>query len=143
MPRILHHPDVPLSRWQAFRESSFSMAIKEVIDRDKIGMQPGFVPLARGVAVASNHLLQRAGYDPNTCRLSGFDIEFDFGFTCLSAYKVGRYRGKNLWAVVRGSRGWPIQRILVHQFGSTPVVARHHKAAMQLAIHYHKHRLRH
>jgi hypothetical protein len=54
------HPNVPLADWQAFRKECWPSTIKEVIDRSEIKLPDWFVPLARGIAIASDHLLHRA-----------------------------------------------------------------------------------
>jgi hypothetical protein len=137
MRYVVGHPNVPLEDWQTFCQKVSPFLIKQVIERDKLEMAPFMVPLARGVGMASSYLLHKAGYNSRT-RLPGlrksslrcFDLVTN-NQPVLRVRNVGRHRGRSLWAVLRlGSRC----DILVHQFGSTPIVAADHRAAMQLAI---------
>ena len=58
------HPNVALSDWHSFREGFPPRPISEVIDRSEILLPDWFVPLARGVAIASKDLLHSAAYYP-------------------------------------------------------------------------------
>jgi hypothetical protein len=54
------HPDVSLSDWRTFVRECPSDLIVELIDRSEIGLPDWFVPLARGVGIASDALLRKA-----------------------------------------------------------------------------------
>ena len=77
------HASIPLSEWQAFRDAPPRNLVEEVIDRSKTKLPEYCVPLARGVAVASDALLAGAGYS-------------------------GGYQRPRRWQPLRGdcSRGW-------------------------------------
>ena len=55
------HPDVSLSDWQTFVRECPSDLIAELIDRSEIGLPDWFVPLARGVGIASDALTSQSG----------------------------------------------------------------------------------
>ncbi len=70
------HPNVTLSDWQAFvawQKSRVSPSpIEEVVDRNETGCLPDwFVPLARGIAIASDDLLREAGHHHGMYRPRG------------------------------------------------------------------------
>jgi hypothetical protein len=56
------HAEMPLSDWKAFRDAPPRDLIEEVIDRSETDLPEYCAPLARGVAVASNSLLQKVGH---------------------------------------------------------------------------------
>jgi hypothetical protein len=56
------HDDIPRSDWEAFRDAPPRDLIDEVIDRSETELLDYCVPLARGVGVASDSLLDKAGY---------------------------------------------------------------------------------
>jgi hypothetical protein len=66
------HPDAPLSDWTTFKRDFSPYQIEEVIDRSNIQLPCWFVPLARGIAIPSPHLLSRAGYRPGSRRAKGW-----------------------------------------------------------------------
>ena len=85
---VVAHPHIPLSGWQTFRKEFSPYLIKEVIDRSEIKLPDWFVPLARGVAIASDHLLHRAGYRPGSYRPRGWrKTECDVFIKCPVADK--------------------------------------------------------
>jgi hypothetical protein len=55
------HPDVSLSDWQTFVRECPSDLIAELIDWSEIGLPDWFVPLARGVGIASDALTSQSG----------------------------------------------------------------------------------
>ena len=69
-------PDVSLKDWKSFvdwqksRISAFP--IDEVIDRNDAKLPDWFVPLARGVAIASDELLGQAGHSHGIHRPRGW-----------------------------------------------------------------------
>jgi hypothetical protein len=134
------HPDVPLSDWTTFKRDYSPFRIEEVIDRSQIKLPDRIVPLARGIAVASPHLLKRAGYRPSSRRPRGWykrhcDVFCKaIGSDCLI---VRGYHGHHLWHIERnGSPGRPHghpNMTLVHLFGSAPILTRNYQSAMYLA----------
>jgi hypothetical protein len=134
------HPDITLSDWKAFRKEFSPHLIEEVIDRSEIKLPGRFVPLARGVAIPSSYLLGRAGYRPGSNRARGWrkthcDVFLkDIGPDSLI---VRGYCGQPLWQIERNGsttrpHGHP-NKTLVHNFGSTPIVARNYQSATYLA----------
>jgi hypothetical protein len=69
--RDLQHPDVSLSDWTTFRREVSPFLVEKVLDRGAY-IPAWFVPLARGVAVASPHLMARTGYRPGARRTRGW-----------------------------------------------------------------------
>ena len=139
------HPHVPQSDWQTFRKEFSPYLIKEVIDRSEITLPDWFVPLARGVAIASDHLLQKAGYRPGSYRPRGwrktaFDVfikrpmaDKDMSFANLT---VRQYDNQSWWTIERyreGRKYEEITDVLVFDFGSTPIFCWNYQSAMRLA----------
>jgi len=140
MFRDERHPDVSLSDWTTFRREFSSYLIEEVIDRNAIKLLDRFLPLARGIAIPSSYLLNKAGYRIGSHRARGWckphcDVLWkDIGPDSLV---VRGYCGQPLWAVERnGPTGRPHRHqnmALVHGFGSTPILTRTYQAATYLA----------
>jgi hypothetical protein len=134
------HPDTPLSDWATFKRDFSRYQIEEVIDRSQIQLPDRIVPLARGIAVASPHLLSRAGYRSRSRRPKGW-YKCHGEVFCKDmgpdALIVRGYSGNSFWHVERkGSPSRPhgySNMTLVHQFGSTPILARSYQAATYLA----------
>jgi hypothetical protein len=110
------HPDVALSDWQSFRTDFPPRLIREVIDRSEIQLPDWFVPLARGVAIASDPLLHRAGYYPGAKRPPGWRKKYcDLatktgvpGEDGLPATLAARQYANQLW--------WTVERFRAGQF---------------------------
>ena len=130
------HPDVPLSDWETFRREVSPYQIDEVLDRSQTKLPDRIVPLARGIAIASRHLLSRAGYRPGSRRPRGWYKCHDGAYR-KDDLTVRGYNESSLWHIERnGSLSRPhgySNMALVHQFGSTPILARTCQAAMHLA----------
>lgn len=134
------HPNVSLKDWKAFKKEFSPYLIKEVIDRSAIQLPHWLLPLARGIAIPSSHLLRVAGYSAGSYGAGGWckphcDVLWkDIGPDSLL---VRGYRGQPLWWIERnGSRGRRHNHpnmTLVHLFGSTPIVTRNYQAATHLA----------
>ena len=132
------HPDVSLSDWEAFRKEFSPFLIEEVLDRSAVDMPNWFVPLARGAATPSKHLLHVAGYRPGSHRKRGWrkpnreKLFKDFGPDRVEVLRCGP-----LWRIERdGSLLRPhlqINLTLAHIFGSTPILARSYQSATYLA----------
>ena len=143
------HPDVSLAEWRACQKEFPPDLIAEVIDRSRIGLPDWFVPLARGVAIASNALLRDAGHRNGMYRPRGwvnynvdmFRWMIDWDPNNARWLLVRQCNNQGLWTIER----WRKKRthgnadeVLVHEFGSTPIFTRSYQAAMRLAIHCHK-----
>jgi hypothetical protein len=143
------HPDVTLSDWQCFLASKKFceefplLLIDEVADRDECGCLPNwFVPLARGVVIASDELLRRAGHHHGRHRPRGWrEISPDCYWLatgwkapfCRDALVVRRCDKHEWWAIQRRVAG--VREVLVFNFGSTPIFTRGYASAMRLAMH--------
>ena len=141
------HPNITLSEWEAFKtsEAARQSLSTEVIARTDSCIAPWFVPLARGMAVASHTLLRRVGYRPGKACPSGwweqspdyFLLRIRFGCFLM----VRECDETNLWTV---ERLWAERRhvdddeVLVHEFGSTPIVTRNPYSSMLLAVYCHE-----
>lgn len=143
------HPHIPLSDWQTFRKEFSPYLIKEVIDRSEITLPHWFVPLARGIAIASDHLLHRAGYRPGSYRPRGWrKTAVDVFIKCPVADKdmnfanlaVRQYADQSWWTIERyreGRKYEEITDVLVFDFGSTPIFCWNYQSAMRLAEYCH------
>src|SRR5271170_5622186 len=58
----VEYPNVTVSDWETFHKDFPRSLIDEVIDRNEARLPNWFLPLARGVAIASDELLRQAGY---------------------------------------------------------------------------------
>lgn len=122
-----------------------SNVIREVIDRSKIKLPEWFVPLARGVAFASDTLLREAGYRrPSECPSGWRQTECDVFIKSAAADKdisfatltVRQYANKSWWTVerCRDDRKYEnLTDVLVFDFGSTPIFCWDYQSAMLLA----------
>jgi hypothetical protein len=133
------HPDVSLADWSTFRSEFSPYLFEEILDRSSVGLPDWFMPLARGAAIPSLHLLQRAGYRPGSHRARGWlkppkgDVWKDYGRDCLVIL-----RAQPLWRIELNnlSLGRPHNHsgmTLVHIFGSTPIFTRNYQSATHLA----------
>jgi hypothetical protein len=132
------HPNVALSDWETFRREFSPLLIKEVLNRKDVRTPDWEVPLARGYAIASSLLLQRAA---NQCGMH-FLLEWRQGKmyfvreTGPHELFVTQYYNQDLWAI---SRRLPVlsmqerDETLVFVFGSTPMLTRDYQSAMNLA----------
>jgi hypothetical protein len=137
MFRDEQHPDVSLSDWTAFQRGFSPYLCEAVMDRYEISVPKWFVPLARGVAIASPALLRRAGYLPGMHRHRGWhemltgilkrDIDLDSHLT------VRNLLGGGLWTIEHWGSTTPFAETLVFRFGSTPVFTRNPQSATYLA----------
>ena len=144
------HPNVTLEDWQAFIHWQNSLKgfpsrlIDEMIDRDEARLPKWFVPLARGVAIASDALLREAGHRDGLHRPRGWretspqyfvrDLDWRRSLLVRESDETG------LWTVERFSeprRHVDDTEVLVHLFGSTPIFTRSYQSAMRLAMHCH------
>ena len=156
------HPNVPLSDWRAFVKDS-SPYLDQVIERHECCLPDWFVPLARGVAVASDVLLRKASRSRGTYswepgrrvslgpaapldrpddynRIGEAPIQHNVfecwvgDYECLLVRKLRN----QLWTIETynaASSFTDADTVLVHRFGSTPIVSRTLAQAELLAIH--------
>jgi hypothetical protein len=105
-----------------------------------------FVPLARGVGIASDALLRKAGHRYGTSRPRGWrqtDLDIyvrDIIPNGLQSLMVRQCDDKGLWTVERFRDSRPYEfsdELLVHQFGSTLISTRSYQSAMRLAMYCH------
>jgi hypothetical protein len=132
------HPDVALSDWETFRREFSPYLVEEVVDRTEIELPEWYVPLARGAAVPSSFLLQRAGYRAGSHRARGWcKPHYDLLWKDIGPDSLVVRGGKPLWQIERnGSPGRPHNhpnKALVHVFGSTPILTRNYQSATFLA----------
>ena len=142
----LGHPNVSLSDWQKFGRDFSPFAIDDVLERDEAGLPEWFLPMARGVVVASDHLLSRAGYRPGIRRPDRWcETSADFyrlnPHDCVITLIVRQCDNRDLWTIERWNLGsrMEVDEVLVFGFGATPMFASNAIAAMHLAMHCHRH----
>jgi hypothetical protein len=134
------HPDITLSDWDTFLTQLSPFRIDRVIDRDESDLPEWYVPLARGVAIASNYLLQQVGWpgsypSKDWYRLSPYVFKLPG-----SPYRLYSRECAGLWTVERTGptcREAHSDEVLVHRVGSTPVFTREYQSAILLAEHSH------
>jgi hypothetical protein len=144
------HPNVSLSEWERFLKELPTHLIAEVIDRSKSGLPDWFVPLARGVGIASDALLRKVGHQHGMNRPGGWrkthcdvfvrDIGPE-GREHLKCLKVRQCNDQGLWTAERWSETRQCSNsdeMLVYPFGSTPIFTRCYQSAMQLAQYSHE-----
>jgi hypothetical protein len=132
------HPLVPENDWLQF-SSQLPPWFTEAINREDIELPHWFVPLARGVVVASPFLLsgfgRKGGRPSGWAPLSPETYQRAIGETRL---RVRRTQDGRFWVILR----WPPRanlrsnkraETLVHTFGSTPLLAATLHQAQQLA----------
>jgi hypothetical protein len=132
------HPLISENDWRQF-SNQLSPYFKNVLDREKIELPHWFVPLARGVLIASPFLFRSLA--PKRRRPTGWTslspdtYQRVVGETRL---RVRRTRDGRFWTILR----WPPRanlrsnkraETLVHTFGSTPVLSATRRQAQQLA----------
>jgi len=143
------HPNVPFSDWQAFlawQKSRISPSpIEEVIDRNEAKLPDWSVPLARGVAIASDELLGQAGHQHGMYRPRGWR---EWGRGCFvrdidwpgDRLMVRRCDKRQWWTIERLGEARQYEHedeVLVFQFASIPIFTRSYQSAMRLAVHCH------
>jgi hypothetical protein len=129
------HPKTTVSGWHAFPKSCRHL-IRELVDRKECNLPYGFLPLAHGAAIASDALLDRAGYRPGMgCPPDWYEVDLGV-FKWQDFLMVRECEGTGLWTVERlrhGRRVQDVDQVLVHVFGSTPIFTRDPQASMWLA----------
>jgi hypothetical protein len=142
---MLHNKDqskVPLSDWETFQKGFSPFLIEEVVDREKIELPDWFTPPARGVAIASTHLLKRVGYHCGMRRPPNWFTTRPYYFRLPLSDRnlLVRQCSHRLWTVERYRTGlgfgWEDgDEALVFNFGPTPIFTRGYVQAMRLAMH--------
>lgn len=138
-------PNVTLSDWQKFSYEFWPRPIEQVIDRKQAKLAVMFVPLARGVAIASATLLRQAGYHPGMHRPRGWRETspqyFRRSIGATSFLLVRESDDTGLWTVERMSEGRrpgvDADEVLAFIFGWTPIFTRSYQSAMCLVEHCH------
>jgi hypothetical protein len=141
------HPDVDIQDWNKFAARCGSgwpiSSIDKLIDRKHTSLPEDFFPLARGAALASGCLLRQAGYcfgipkPPGWFAVSPYVYKSDGNIMIPERELVVRECG-GLWTIERWrqARTWQaVDQLLVHKFGSTPILASSATAAMHVAVH--------
>ena len=139
----VNNPDITLLDWERLRKEFPRDLIDEVIDRNEAWLPGWFVPLARGVAIASDKLLRRAGYHhEKRCPHGWLETSPDhflYPLTPNSSLLVRESDETNLWSIERlnSTRRYEVDDVLVFGFGWTPIFTRSYHSAMRLAMHCH------
>ena len=132
-----NHPIPTHSDWEGFKSCLHVLdIIDEVIDRDELGMQDEYLPLARGAAIASRYLLRQAHHHGGE-RPSGWHKHGDFFSTLVDGpilLCISRFGDSRFWSIHRHDGQIPPD-ILVFGFGSTPILTRSEASAMRRAMH--------
>jgi hypothetical protein len=138
------HPNVSHTDWEVFRNEFPPFTLSEVVGRRSLPFPKWYVPLARGAAVASDHLLSKAGFAPGAQLPNGWyqiaaGIYEKFFSNSGQKLQVRQCGYQPLWTVelYRRTRNviLPADKLLVFTFGSTPVLTRSHVASAYLADH--------
>ncbi len=136
----IEHPYTRLSDWKTFRKEHSPYLISEVIDRSEIDLPEWFLPLARGVAIASPYLLSMVGCGAGSRRPRGWRSTdphvFSRRLDRRTTLVVRRCDNLNLWSAERWRAEPPTAKsdeVLVFRFGLTPIFARKYQGAMYLA----------
>lgn len=144
----VERPEIRLLEWERFCEEFPPHLIEHALDRDKACLPDWFMPLAWGVAIASDELLREAGYRDGMREPGGWreatphyfehDIENDHWFRG-SFLLVRESDETGLWTIERlaPSRRYEVDQVLGHIFGGTPIFTRSYQSAMCLAMHCH------
>jgi hypothetical protein len=132
------HPDVALSDWETFRKEFSPFLIEQVLDRKDVRAPDWQLPLARGYAIASRLLLQRAANQSGTDISRGWrqGKMYFVRETGPNKLIVVQFYNQDLWAITRRLPELTMQEAeetLVVVFGSTPMLTRNYQSAMNLA----------
>jgi hypothetical protein len=136
-------PDVSLADWRQFPRWVVPDPAEKILDREEIKFPPWFLPLARGALIPCSRLLRQAGFVPGSPQPRGW-LKNDHvyvrsigvpAFDSLVVRECGEWWTVERWA--EGRRWQHSDEVLVHHFGSTPVLAPTREAAMRLAQHCH------
>jgi hypothetical protein len=124
-------PNVSASDWNAFCAYSSPFVFREIIERGAGNIRWDWLPDARGVAVASDYLLQLADHRAPRFPGHGYKLGYreNFGQYCLMITSILE---RQLWVIERYDRSSrsKIRERLVVSFAWTPLVTNHFKAAL-------------
>jgi hypothetical protein len=127
-----HRFNTEIDHWRSFQTASMYY-LDKVLDRDEVGLPSSVIPAARGVAIASENAICRAH------NLLGDTRPHDWKTWRTGARKrLGRHTLQvqqcgDFWMVERQRRRGPCRHeILVHNFGSTPILTKTREEAMLL-----------
>jgi hypothetical protein len=137
-------PEITLLEWERFCEEFPPHLIEHALDRDKTGLPDWFMPLAWGVAIASDELLREAGHrdgmrqPPGWCETTPHYFEYAMEWPG-NFLLVRDSEETGLWTIERlgPSRRYEVDEVLGHIFGGTPIFTRSYQSAMCLAMHCH------
>ena len=144
----IERPEITLLEWEQFCEEFPPHLIEDVIDRDKACLPDWFMPLAWGVAIASDELLREAGHRDGMRQPHGWRettphyFKHDIGDDVWASWRFLLVRVSDetcLWTIERlgPSRRYEVDEVLGHIFGGTPIFTRSYQSAMCLAMHCH------
>jgi hypothetical protein len=145
----IERPEIALLEWERFCEEFPPHLIEEVIGRDNVCLMPyWFMPLAWGVAIASDELLREAGHRHGMRQPPGWRETTPHYFkhvidgddrASMSFLLVRESEETGLWTIERlgPSRRGEVDEVLGHIFGGTPLFTRSYQSAMCLAMHCH------
>jgi hypothetical protein len=142
------HPCVARSDWEQFRKQLPLGLIQDVIDRSEIKLPDWFVPLAPGIAIASDLLLLKCNDFHQSERPCGWrksaprsflkrDIK---GMDGAASLNVRRYAHQRWWTIERwrdDRERFDVSDVLAFVFGSTPIFSWSRPVAMRIAEYCH------
>ena len=134
-------PDITLSDWDRLREKFPGALISQMLNREDAGVPDWFMPMAWGIAIASDELLHEAGDMPTSSWQEAGYARFwhELGPRMLLTRQCHKPR---LWSIERwDTRHHGVDEVLCFPFGSTPIFTRTYAQAMRLAMHCHYHKL--
>jgi hypothetical protein len=134
-------PDITLSDWDRLREKFPGGLISQLLNREDAGVPDWFMPMAWGIAIASDELLREAGDMPTSNWQETGYARFwhELGPRMLLTRQCHKPR---LWSIERwDTRHHGVDEVLCFHFGSTPIFTRTYAQAMRLAMHCHYHKL--
>lgn len=136
-------PDVAPADWESFRNGYSPALIEEVIDREQAGLADWFLPLSRGIAIASVALLRqtdcRDGKWPSREWWEQSPGFFTRKMPDFRSLIVRQSNDDDLWSIERWNAGRKseVDEVLVFYFGATPIFTRSHTSGMRLAMRCH------
>ena len=140
----VERPEITLLEWERFCEEFPPHLIEDVIDRDKACLPDWFMPLAWGVAIASDELLREAGHRRAMRQPPGWRETTPHSFKHVivigvSFLLVRESDETGLWTIERLDPygQYEVDEVLGHIFGGTPIFTRSYQSAMCLAMHCH------
>ena len=141
----VERPEITLLEWERFREEFPPHLIGNVIDREKACLPDWFMPLAWGVAIASDELLREAGHRQGMRQPPGWRettphfFKHIIGCDVWNILLVRESDETGLWTIehLSPSCRYEVDEVLGHIFGGTPLFTRNSLSAMCLAMHCH------